>query len=45
MRPFLYLEGVKLKRFVNKHVYVGFLQTDVIGLGLLHTETSKKGSL
>ena len=45
MRPFSYLEGVKLKEIVNKPVYVGFLQIDVTRLGLLHTKTSKKGSL
>ena len=45
MRPFLYLEGVKLKKLVSKPVHVGFLQTDVTRLGLLHTKTSKKGSL
>ena len=45
MRRFLYLEGEKLKIIVNKPVYVGFLLTDVTRLGLLHTKTSKKGSL
>ena len=45
MRPFLYLEGGKTKTFVTKPVYVSFLQTDVTRSGLLHTETSKKGSL
>ena len=29
MRPFLYLEGVKLKTFANKPKCVGFVLTDV----------------
>ena len=45
MRPFLYLKGIKLKKFFNKPVYVGFLYTNVTRQGLLHTKTSKKGSL
>ena len=42
MRPFLNLEDVKLKIFINKPVCVGFLWTDVIRLGLVHSKTSKK---
>ena len=45
MKPMLYLEGVKLKQFANKSVYVDFLKTDVTKLWLLHTKTSKKWSL
>ena len=35
----------KYLKNVNKPVYVGFLQTDVATLSLLHTKTSKKESL
>ena len=45
MRPYLYLEGVKLKTIVNKPMYLDFLKTDVTRLGLSHTKISEKGSL